>query len=247
MNNVFIFELENVLVDGLNPMPPTSRKNFRQFVMENPLTFILTDYDYRTLIELLGHDICKSIGCICSNGRNVFITGREVSHSKWEVTDLHSSYLHDQLSTVQYSLRHGRHLQKREGCGIFCIPGFEASPAEKERFLGIDRRLKIRGTLCDSFNTRFPLARARLAEDGNILITAAEVDLSPYMKTITALNRPIHYFTRTRSPVKKHFVNAFEKVATPSTSLTFHEVAEPQQTFRKLKAYQQTERVFNAV
>lgn len=246
MNSLYIFELENVLTDGLTPAPANHRTLIKQLTQTNPFVFINTDYDYRTLVELFGQDVCRSIGAFCNSGKSVYVNGTSTVRSKWEISDIASCYLHGQLSIVatQYSLRHGHHIQKREGCAAFSVPGFEATHAEKARFLDIDRRLKIRGKLCDTFNTRFKNMVMRLTDDGNLLITPTETGYEPVAKTLKAINLPIHYYARPRSSIRKQFSDAYVLSAGDLQNVSFHEAVDVNTMYRRIKSYQQAEKVF---
>ena len=234
----------DALVDSCGVMPRVDQKALQAFLRQHPTSFIITTFDYASLVASIGRDACRlATGCITGSGTAVYLDGKEVTRQPWEISDLHASWLHKQLEGISYTLRFGRHLEKKIGCCFFSIPGFEAPPAEQERFNTIDRRSKIRQTICDQFNERFSNAIAQPFRHCEILITPRTSALAERIKILTTAKKSATLVTTKRSSNLLRV--ASEEFGTTDVKLNVQREESPSQTARWLKSTLQADKLFS--
>ncbi len=151
----YIFDVDNTLTPSRQKIDPEFKGWFLDFASKFDC-YVATGSDYIKTEEQLGMDVMyalkRSYNCC---GNSIWEKGKETYRSSWRLPEDAENWLKNELSSSEFPLRTGKHLDHRPGLVNFSIVGRNCTLAERQLYVEWDKEHNERNKIAKGFNKLF--------------------------------------------------------------------------------------------
>lgn len=233
--NKFIFDVDGTLTPSRGKIDPEFNKFFFNFACTYDV-YLVTGSDYDKTVEQLGNSLCCMVKRVynCS-GNDVWQNGTNIYTNDWTLPEEAREFLNQKLSTSEFPLRTGLHIEDRPGMVNFSVVGRNATLGERKLYHTYDTQTLERHQIAKEFKLQFPLIEATVGGETGIDIFPIGSDKSQILSDFSD-DDFIYFFGDMCKPGGNDFpiANAIregEKMGVP------YQVDSWKDTWRQLNAY----------
>jgi phosphomannomutase len=181
----FLFDIDGTLTPPRQKIDPEFGKFFRKWI-ETHRTYLVGGSDYPKLEEQVDGGILEKVEMVFSSSGNVgHQKGQEIFRFEWNYPQDLLTYLDTVLSTNQYPIHAGRHIELRPGMINFSFIGRQCTMQQRYDYFLYDQKAQERATLCGEIMYEFPGIQASIG--GQI-----SIDIYPKGKNKPQVLKYIH-------------------------------------------------------
>lgn len=159
-SNHFLFDVDGTLTPSREEIDYDFRVFLVTFMQENKVSFV-TGSDIKKTEEQLGRYLTRlsRFNFNCSGNsitQNNTTIGNSVYESDWKPSDELQQYLNKLLTTSNFAIKTGTHIEKRPGSINFSIVGRQANKQERQRYVQYDNEHNERQSIQRLIESNFP-------------------------------------------------------------------------------------------
>lgn len=159
-SNHFLFDVDGTLTPSREEIDYDFRVFLVTFMQENKVSFV-TGSDIKKTEEQLGRYLTRlsRFNFNCSGNsitQNNTTIGNSVYESDWKPSDELQQYLNKLLTTSNFAIKTGTHIEKRPGSINFSIVGRQANKQERQRYVQYDNEHNERQSIQKLIESNFP-------------------------------------------------------------------------------------------
>ncbi len=155
-SNHFLFDVDGTLTPSREEIDYDFRVFLVTFMQENKVSFV-TGSDIKKTEEQLGRYLTRlsRFNFNCS-GNSITQNDTVVYESDWKPSDELQQYLNKLLTTSNFAIKTGTHIEKRPGSINFSIVGRQANKQDRQRYVQYDNEHNERYNIQRLIESNFP-------------------------------------------------------------------------------------------
>ena len=155
-SNHFLFDVDGTLTPSREEIDYDFRVFLVTFMQENKVSFV-TGSDIKKTEEQLGRYLTRlsRFNFNCS-GNSITQNDNIVYESDWKPSDELQQYLNKLLTTSNFAIKTGTHIEKRPGSINFSIVGRQANKEQRHRYIQYDNDHNERHNIQKLIESNFP-------------------------------------------------------------------------------------------